>query len=177
MGSNGGGASKSKWYTSKVAIGAFCAVFGLAVGSAGSEKPEDSQAYEKLETSYEHAKSELASFKQQEDTATTQVETRSAQLDEQEAELKALKKDLDKREAKLKAAEDKAKQPKTEPKAQTRQASPKPAQLVGGCTRTSKGTCIQGGQFCPEAKYGQTGHDANGRSYRCTGSKSRPHWM
>lgn len=45
------------------------------------------------------------------------------------------------------------------------------------CTLTASGTCIQGGQFCPKAKYGESGWDANGRRYVCTGDSSHPHWM
>lgn len=45
------------------------------------------------------------------------------------------------------------------------------------CTTTSSGTCIQGGQFCPQAKYGTTGYDANGRAYVCTGDTTHPHWQ
>ena len=45
------------------------------------------------------------------------------------------------------------------------------------CTRTSSGTCIQGGQFCPQAKYGKSGWDAKGRRYVCKGNHTHPHWM
>lgn len=45
------------------------------------------------------------------------------------------------------------------------------------CTRTSSGTCIAGGQFCPKAKYGQSGWDAAGRLYICSGDSDHPHWM
>ncbi|MCW2838803.1 MAG: hypothetical protein JWR55_286 [Aeromicrobium sp.] len=45
------------------------------------------------------------------------------------------------------------------------------------CTTTSSGTCIQGGQFCPQAKYGESGWDADGRRYVCTGDSDHPHWM
>ena len=45
------------------------------------------------------------------------------------------------------------------------------------CTRTSSGTCIRGGQFCPRAKYGKSGWDARGRRYVCKGDRSHPHWM
>lgn len=44
------------------------------------------------------------------------------------------------------------------------------------CTRTSSGTCIRGGQFCPQAKYGKHGWDAQGRRYTCKGSHTHPHW-
>ncbi len=44
------------------------------------------------------------------------------------------------------------------------------------CTKTSSGTCIQGGEFCPKASYGTSGWDANGRRYVCTGSTTHPHW-
>jgi hypothetical protein len=45
------------------------------------------------------------------------------------------------------------------------------------CTLTSSGNCIEGGQFCPKAKYGETGWDAAGRAYVCTGDSDHPHWM
>lgn len=44
------------------------------------------------------------------------------------------------------------------------------------CTRTSSGSCIRGGQFCPQASYGLTGYDASGNRYVCTGDRSHPHW-
>jgi hypothetical protein len=44
------------------------------------------------------------------------------------------------------------------------------------CTRTSSGTCIQGGEFCKQSEYGQKGYDANGRKYICKGSRVHPHW-
>jgi hypothetical protein len=45
------------------------------------------------------------------------------------------------------------------------------------CTHTSSGTCIRGGQFCPKAKYGQSGWDAYNRRYVCKGNHTHPHWM
>jgi hypothetical protein len=45
------------------------------------------------------------------------------------------------------------------------------------CTRTSSGTCIQGGQFCPQASYGHSGWDARGHRYVCKGSHTHPHCM
>ncbi|MEP9363620.1 hypothetical protein ABLE68_11695 [Nocardioides sp. CN2-186] len=45
------------------------------------------------------------------------------------------------------------------------------------CTRTSSGSCIQGGQFCPQASYGHSGWDARGRRYVCKGDHTHPHWM
>jgi hypothetical protein len=44
------------------------------------------------------------------------------------------------------------------------------------CTKTSSGTCIQGGEFCPQSKYGQYGWDAAGRRYKCRGDHEHPHW-
>lgn len=44
------------------------------------------------------------------------------------------------------------------------------------CTRTSSGKCIQAGEFCPQADYGQTGYDGDGHKLTCTGSRSHPHW-
>lgn len=45
-----------------------------------------------------------------------------------------------------------------------------------GCTTTSSGTCIRGGEFCPQADYGMVGYDANGTAYTCTGDQTHPHW-
>ena len=45
------------------------------------------------------------------------------------------------------------------------------------CTRTSSGKCISGGQFCPQAKYKESGWDAKGRRYVCKGNHTHPHWM
>lgn len=53
-----------------------------------------------------------------------------------------------------------------------RQYTPPPT----SCTTTSTGSCIQGGEFCPQADYGQTGTDADGRTYTCTGDTEHPHW-
>jgi len=44
------------------------------------------------------------------------------------------------------------------------------------CTRTSTGSCIQGGEFCQQSMYGQTGYDGGGRSWVCTGDTTHPHW-
>jgi hypothetical protein len=51
------------------------------------------------------------------------------------------------------------------------------SQTMRPCTRTSSGSCIRGGQFCPRAKYGKSGWDARGRRYVCKGNRSHPHWM
>lgn len=45
------------------------------------------------------------------------------------------------------------------------------------CTRTSSGSCIRGGEFCPQASYGHSGWDARGRRYVCKGDHTHPHWM
>jgi hypothetical protein len=44
------------------------------------------------------------------------------------------------------------------------------------CTHTSSGSCIQGGQFCPQSKYGQNGWDSRGHRYVCKGDHTHPHW-
>jgi hypothetical protein len=44
------------------------------------------------------------------------------------------------------------------------------------CTRTSTGSCIRGGEFCAQAMYGHVGYDSSGRSWRCTGDHTHPHW-
>ena len=35
------------------------------------------------------------------------------------------------------------------------------------CTKTSSGKCIKGGQFCPKAKRGKFGWDAQGKKWKC----------
>lgn len=45
------------------------------------------------------------------------------------------------------------------------------------CTRTSSGTCIRGGEFCPQSKWHKSGWDARGRRYVCKGNRTHPHWM
>jgi hypothetical protein len=42
------------------------------------------------------------------------------------------------------------------------------------CTKTSSGRCIKGGQFCPKAKRGKFGWDAQGKKWKCkkTGSST-----
>jgi hypothetical protein len=44
------------------------------------------------------------------------------------------------------------------------------------CTTTSSGSCIQGGEFCPQASYGTYGWDGSSRRYLCTGDTVHPHW-
>lgn len=55
----------------------------------------------------------------------------------------------------------------------THSSPPAPANQ---CTTTSSGSCIQGGEFCKQVLYGQTGTDAEGRRYTCTGDHIHPHW-
>jgi hypothetical protein len=44
------------------------------------------------------------------------------------------------------------------------------------CTRTSSGSCIRRGEFCPQSDYGQHGWDAQGHRLTCTGDRTHPHW-
>lgn len=44
------------------------------------------------------------------------------------------------------------------------------------CTRTSSGSCIRAGEFCPQADYGQSGYDAAGDTLVCTGDRTHPRW-
>lgn len=52
--------------------------------------------------------------------------------------------------------------------AQTRQAV--------SCTTTSSGSCIRGGETCPQASYGRPGRDDDGTEYLCTGDRTHPRW-
>jgi hypothetical protein len=54
--------------------------------------------------------------------------------------------------------------------------SPAPITQQHACTTTSSGSCIRGGEFCPQADYGMTGYDASGTPYVCTGDPTHPHW-
>ena len=51
-----------------------------------------------------------------------------------------------------------------------------PATAAPGCTTTSSGACIRGGEFCPKASYGQHGFDASGNELVCTGDQTHPKW-
>jgi membrane protein involved in colicin uptake len=44
------------------------------------------------------------------------------------------------------------------------------------CTQTSSGSCIQGGEFCKQSAYDQSGYDADGTRYVCKGDTTHPHW-
>lgn len=59
----------------------------------------------------------------------------------------------------------------------TKAAKAKKPAADHACTTTASGNCISGGQFCPQAKYGQDGWDGSGRRYVCTGDSTHPHWM
>lgn len=54
--------------------------------------------------------------------------------------------------------------------------APPPPAPAPSCTTTSSGSCIRGGEFCPQADYGTIGIDAYGRQYTCTGDTTHPHW-
>jgi hypothetical protein len=65
--------------------------------------------------------------------------------------------------------------PISEPKPKPVKTTPPP--VHHSCTRTGRGTCIQGGEFCPKMSYGSSGYDAAGRRYVCEGpDHSHPHW-
>lgn len=55
-------------------------------------------------------------------------------------------------------------------------AAPRTVSATHSCTLTSTGKCIQGGEFCPQSSYGQSGWDASGTRYVCTGDSTHPHW-
>jgi hypothetical protein len=44
------------------------------------------------------------------------------------------------------------------------------------CTRSSSGSCIAAGEFCPQSDYGHYGYDAHGDRLQCTGDRGHPHW-
>jgi hypothetical protein len=60
--------------------------------------------------------------------------------------------------------------------AATATATAAQAPAAHACTTTSTGSCIRGGEFCPQASYGQFGYDADGTRYECTGDAVHPHW-
>lgn len=47
---------------------------------------------------------------------------------------------------------------------------------AASCTKTSSGTCIKGGQFCPKASYGKSGYDKNHKRWVCKGDRNHPRW-
>jgi hypothetical protein len=55
--------------------------------------------------------------------------------------------------------------------------TPAAAPVQHSCTTTSSGSCIRGGQFCPQASYGKLGYDAGGDTHTCTGDATHPHWQ
>lgn len=74
--------------------------------------------------------------------------------------------------ARRRAAAERRAQRRAERQSRQGYAPPPPT----SCTTTSTGSCIQGGEFCPQADYGQTGTDADGTVYTCTGDSEHPHW-
>jgi hypothetical protein len=58
----------------------------------------------------------------------------------------------------------------------THAPQPAPPPAHHGCTTTSSGSCIRGGEFCPQADYGMVGYDAAGTRYVCKGDPDHPHW-
>lgn len=61
-------------------------------------------------------------------------------------------------------------------KSQTLRIKAKKPKAKHACTHTASGSCIAGGQFCPQAKYGKSGWDSSGRRYVCKGDHTHPHW-
>lgn len=57
-----------------------------------------------------------------------------------------------------------------------RSRSPSPLIDHNSCTRTSSGSCIRAGEFCPQADYRHRGEDAAGDALTCTGDREHPHW-
>ncbi|MDQ1106484.1 hypothetical protein [Nocardioides zeae] len=51
-----------------------------------------------------------------------------------------------------------------------------PAAAAASCTKTSSGTCIKGGQFCPKKSYGKSGYDKNHKRWVCKGDRNHPKW-
>ena len=44
------------------------------------------------------------------------------------------------------------------------------------CRKTSSGSCIRAGEFCPKADYGKKGYDAAGDVLVCKGDSTHPRW-
>jgi peptidoglycan hydrolase CwlO-like protein len=160
------GNAKEVWWKRKWVIGVASLIVGLSIGSSGSSDPKESDQYQGLSANYSNAREDVSSLR------TSLAETR--------AEEDALKADLSdakdaeadaKKEAKAaQALLAKSAAPTPKPKTKT------PVAKTHACTQTASGSCIQGGEFCRQALYGQSGWDGSGRRYTCTGDHVHPHW-
>jgi hypothetical protein len=157
------------WYGKRWLIAAVALVVGIVIGmsgSWGSSDPKQSDQNQSLSATNSSATEDLSTAQSDLADARAEAEALKSQLaDAKDAEAAAQKK--------LKAAQealDKATPTPTTPAKAP--SSPK----THACTKTSTGSCIKGGDACQRSQYGQTGYDAAGRKFTCTGSHIHPHW-
>jgi hypothetical protein len=159
------------WYSKRWVIGVVALMVGLVIGtsgSLGSSDPKKSDQYQSLSATYSSARGDVSSLKTDLADARAEEEALKSQLaDAKDAEASAKKK-AKSAQALLAAAGPTA----TPKKAQATTAAP----ATHACTKTSSGSCIQGGEFCRQALYGQSGWNASGTRYTCTGDHTHPHW-
>lgn len=159
------------WYSKRWVIGVVALLVGVGIGSSdssGSSDPKKSDQYQSLSATYSSARGDVSSLKTDLADARAEEETLKSQLaDAKDAEATANKKA--KSAQALLAASGPSATPK---KAQATTAAP----TTHSCTKTSSGSCIQGGEFCRQALYGQSGWNASGTRYTCTGDHTHPHW-
>lgn len=165
---SGSSPASGAWYSKRWVIGAVALVVGVAIGSSGnsgSADPKKSDQYRSLSATYSDARGDVSKLRSSLADARSEEESLKSQVAEQKAAEASAKRKLKSAQALLA----KQSKPKTSTKAPTTTTS-------HTCTKTSSGSCIQGGEFCKQALYGQTGYDGSGRKYTCTGDHVHPHW-
>jgi hypothetical protein len=161
------------WYSKRWVIGVAALAIGIGIGSSntsGTSDPKKSDQYQSLSATYSSARGDNSTLRSSLADARSQEDVLKSQLaDAKDAEAAAKKK--------LKSAQALVATPATPatPKAAT-PTKTAAAPTSHACTKTSSGSCIQGGEFCRQALYGQTGYDGSGRKWTCTGDHVHPHW-
>ena len=158
------------WYSKRWVIGVAALVIGIGIGSSqssGSSDPKKSDQYQSLSATYSNARGDMSSLRSDLADARSQEATLKSELADAKGAEAAAKKELKSARALVATT--------TTPRAATPTKAPS-APASHACTTTSSGSCIQGGQFCRQALYGQTGYDGSGRKYTCTGDHTHPHW-
>ena len=166
---NGSGTGGS-WYSKRWVIGVVALIVGVGIGSSGSSgssDPKKSDQYQSLSATYSSARGDVSSLKSDLAAERANEEALKSELSDAKAAKTAAEKKAKSAQALL-AASVPSKSPKT--------TSPTTAPATHACTKTSSGSCIQGGEFCKQALYGQPGWNASGTRYTCTGDHTHPHW-
>ncbi|MDX6232782.1 MAG: hypothetical protein QOH68_1782 [Nocardioidaceae bacterium] len=162
--------ARGAWYSKRWVIGVVALIIGLAIGSSGSSgssDPKESDQYQSLSTSYHSTRDDVSDLRTDlADERAKQEELKKELIEAKDAEAAAMKKAKSAQALLAEAT------PNTSKPAPVAQAAPD----KHACTRTASGSCIQGGEFCRQALYGQAGWNASGTRYTCTGDKTHPHW-